>query len=452
MLTLVAEDCYTYITNAPERAFVVIRQALRARPKGYQYMPAFQDNRWDGYISLLDVRKFPTGLLSIVEDTLRDNEIEYIVDTQFSAKPIGLDECVHVLGGGYELRDYQVAAVNEAVLNMRGILHMATNAGKTLIAAAIIQATGNKAVVVVPSRTLLFQTRSKLEGLLNIDIAQFGGGLKTIDDVTVTTVASLQQLAAHAPQDNRTLIIDECHHTRASSIFDWVFRIPGSYRFGMSGTPLTYDVLSDLKLIGATGPVIYTISNEQLILDGWSVPPIIKFLDVEEPQFGDDTSYHDAYRYCIVRNAHRNMRIAELLLDAPHPTLVMVNWIEHAEAIMELLLPAYTSAMVTGSDSKEDVLAKLGAFGSGDIDVLVATDVFGEGVDIPAIKSLVLAGGGKSHIRILQRVGRGLRTCDAKERLLVYDFLDDTCDYMLDHSEQRYDLYKEEGFEVRYGG
>jgi superfamily II DNA or RNA helicase len=79
---------------------------------------------------------------------------------------------------------------------------------------------------------------------------------------------------------------------------------------------------------------------------------------------------------------------------------------------------------------------------------MIATPVFKEGINIPEIKTLILAGGGKSHIAIIQKIGRGLRKAEGKDRLIVYDFLDDCSKVTLKHSEQRYKLYRAEGFEV----
>jgi superfamily II DNA or RNA helicase len=320
---------------------------------------------------------------------------------------------------------------------------MATNAGKTLIIASIIKSIGYRAVVIVPTRPLLTQTADSLEQMLGIPIGRFGAGSAELQDVTVSTMASLPKLVKADLSGNATVIIDECHHTKAATLFDNLFVIPGPYRYGLSGTPMTLDVLSDLKLYGATGPVIYTVKNMDLIEEGWSVPPDVRFLKVDEPDLWD-ANYDTAYRECIVSNDARNKMIANVVESADKPVLILVNWIEHLVAMTE----HFSFRNVTGQDSAQIIQQSLDDMRNGKLDVLAATDIFGEGIDVPAIRTLVLAGGGKSHIKLLQKIGRGLRQAEDKDKLVVYDFLDSTNKHLLNHSERRYKLYKEEGFDV----
>jgi superfamily II DNA or RNA helicase len=80
--------------------------------------------------------------------------------------------------------------------------------------------------------------------------------------------------------------------------------------------------------------------------------------------------------------------------------------------------------------------------------VYIATPIFDEGVDVPGIDVLILAGGGKSNIKLLQRLGRGMRTDPDKVQLLVLDFIDDTNRYLFKHSEERLNVYEREDFQI----
>ncbi|MHA2164064.1 MAG: DEAD/DEAH box helicase [Candidatus Thorarchaeota archaeon] len=438
-MLLVETDTYTVVQDADVRERAIIKQACQARPKGYKYMPAYKDGVWDGYISLYKNNRFPAGLTPFVRIALKDagihHEVEFNVHIPQPSNSITIN--------GYELRDYQQDAVTRALAATRGVLHMATNAGKTLIIASIIKSIGYRAVVIVPTRPLLTQTADSLEQMLGIPIGRFGAGSAELQDVTVSTMASLPKLVKADLSGNATVIIDECHHTKAATLFDNLFVIPGPYRYGLSGTPMTLDVLSDLKLYGATGPVIYTVKNMDLIEEGWSVPPDVRFLKVDEPDLWD-ANYDTAYRECIVSNDARNKMIANVVESADKPVLILVNWIEHLVAMTE----HFSFRNVTGQDSAQIIQQSLDDMRNGKLDVLAATDIFGEGIDVPAIRTLVLAGGGKSHIKLLQKIGRGLRQAEDKDKLVVYDFLDSTNKHLLNHSERRYKLYKEEGFDV----
>ena len=62
-------------------------------------------------------------------------------------------------------------------------------------------------------------------------------------------------------------------------------------------------------------------------------------------------------------------------------------------------------------------------------------------MDIPNIDVLIFASGGNSYIRAIQRVGRGLRLHDSKDKLIVVDFSDRTNRYLAKHSLERIRTY-----------
>lgn len=419
-----------------------IKALLSARPEGFQFMPLYKLGHWDGYTSLYKDDKFPTGLLDLVEDELEKNSIEYELEDHNDPGNIPLFTKLN----GLSLRSYQLEAAQTFLQYHRGVLQMAPNAGKTAILASIIASTGYRALIIVPSRALLHQTSADLKKLLGVNVNLYGSGHKDLGDITVTTAASLKHIAERANElkNNSLVAIDECHHTRSDSIFDNITKIPGRYRLGLSGTALTYDRLSDMKLIGATGSILYVISNKDLIDSNYSVPPKIIFIAIDN-EYYEKIPYQDIHKAAIVNNHYRNQIIADLMSKCDGPVLTMVEWIKHANQISGWL--GNDTVVVTGKDSDSEIKMKMVAFGETTFK-MIATPVFKEGVNIPEIRTLILAGGGKSHIAIIQKIGRGLRKSDGKNNLIVYDFLDDCSKVTLKHSEARYKLYRDEGFEI----
>lgn len=421
-----------------------IRRLLSARPDGYQFAPKFKRGLWDGYISLFDKsNKFPSGLLGYVLENLDQGDWDYEVWDYDVPVPDTLDYSIP----GYTFRDYQTRAIQAVLQEGRGILKMATNAGKTLIAAAIIKAAGGEACVIVPSQALLLQTADELEAMLSQPIGRYGAGYKSRESITVTTMASLRKLLEEDMSANRTVVVDECHHGKSDQVFDRIFHIPGRFRVGMSGTPLTYERLSDMKLIGVTGPIICEVTNAELIDAGWSSKPVIRFTTINEPkQPAKSKDYQAIYRAAIVSNSSRNARIASIANAerARGPVLIICNWVEHVNNIANL----DSSFLIATGDTPGRELERLLTAFDGSNDVLVASPVFGEGVNIPSVATIVMAAGNKSHIQILQRIGRGLRTAEGKDALHVYDFIDAAHKYLLKHSQERYELYKAEGFQM----
>jgi len=432
-------DAITEVSDISIKEKNKLRGLLSAKPDGYIFMPAYKRGVWDGNISLFEDNVFPSGLVHIVAEEFENVQIvNHCAPLAFQSQRIA----------GYELRDYQQEAVNAILAKHRGILKMATNAGKTLIMASVIKATGCKAVVVVPNRALLLQTSKDLEEMLDTEVGIIGAGKQIAKNVTVSTIMSLRKLSkTRNLADNVALFIDECHHTGGSAtLLDQVFQIPAPIRVAMSGTPLTLSKLKDLKLFAATGPILHETSNKELIAANYSLKPLIKFHTVSSPDLWK-VAYQTAYAECIVDNAERNGLIvssarAEVCRG---PVLIICNRINHAKYLHAELASYYATGELTPSAIQE-VLAD---FANDPKGILICTPIFGEGVNLPEIASVILAAAGKSHIQLLQRIGRGLRLSDQSDgKLHVYDFLDFTNKYLMAHSEQRHKVYEQEEFDI----
>lgn len=442
-MKLIQQYIWTYVKDLTIEERLALKDILSRQPSGYQYMRAYKNGTWDGYINLFKRGKFPAGLTDFVVEELKAKNISGTL--QRPKYPTTKTDAPKVFGG-FTLRDYQVEAVQAAIEHKSGILKMATNAGKTLVFAVILSMIGQSAIVVVPTRALLAQTAKYLTNTLKEEIGMFGGGRAYHQRITVTTMASLKKCTDQHPNLSNvaTVIIDETHHGKAKTIQDIITKIPAPFRFGVSGTPLSYNDLDDMALIGVTGSIIYEIKNIDLIEEGWSTKPIIRFAEIDEPNL-NRAVYYTAYAEGVVLNEQRNSIIAEIAdmeLERGQ-CLILVDQIRHAHRIGEYL-PDATIATAKSADVSE-IIEQMK---SGEIDCLIATPILAEGVDIPSITSLILAAGGKSNIRLLQRVGRSLRKTEGVDVVHIYDFIDNTNDILFSHSLQRYETYEDEGFEV----
>lgn len=430
----------TTVTGLYGRALKYVREAMTAKPAGYEFMPSYRKGHWDGNICLFQNNSFPTGLLFLATDELKETGISFQIIDEQPEIAINLDLEL----GDYDLRDYQIEAVQAALDYRRGILKMATNAGKTLVTAGIIKSTGNNAIVVVPSKPLLHQTAEYYAKTLNLPVGKVGDGSLDLNfPIIVSTMASFYKAAAIA--DKRpfnTLILDEVHHAKAKSIFDAAKFIDAPIRIGVSGTPLTYNRLDDLNLMGTTGPLLYEVTNAELIGLGYSVKPVIVFHEIEEPEIAKKTSYQEAYQLCVVDNFYRNKLIADITADNDGLTLILVDRLDHVDNLLQLIPDAIAA---TGATDNQAILSGMR---QAQYKAVVATNVFGEGIDADGIDYIILAGAGVSHIRLLQRIGRGLRFREGKEEVIIHDFIDTPSKHLLSQSEQRLATYEAEGFSV----
>jgi len=455
IMEIIVEDISSYIEDVRmhTNALAIIRDVCRARPNGFQFMPKYKAGRWDGYISLMhSFSRFPTGLLRPVAERLQD----YGFHLTFTVKSVykeydqpGVSDLI-----GIELRDYQIEAIRELLEHKRGIAKMATNSGKTEVMAGIIRCLRfPKTLVLLHRKELLYQTAKRFEERLGVShVGVIGDGKWDPDVITIAMIQTLSsKLSMGFPirgselDGVELLMVDECHHLSSDTALDVANRISGGYRYGFSGTPLKTDVLADLKLMSITGRVLVDVSNSYLIKEGFSAVPIVHIQTVASED-GYELSYQLAYKSLIVDYDVRNKMIIDTIHGLQGITLVLVNHIGHGRKLLEMLPEA---VFVHGSDPIEyrnSVLDSMRASSSG---VFIASPIFDEGVDVPSIDNVVLAGGGKSYVKLLQRIGRGLRRKDGNNVLNVYDFIDDTNKYLLRHSEARINTYVREGFETR---
>ena len=341
----------------------------------------------------------------------------------------------------------------------RGIAKMATNAGKTFVFAALLRKLMLPSLIIVQSLDLLYQTSERLIQYLDSEVGIIGDGNFVLGEyATVATIQTLNSCRERhtaafrmLSRDNAILIVDECHHVAHNKTFDILMEIHGWYRWGFSGTPLDRGELNDLKLIACTGPVLTEISNAELISRGHSSIPTIHLHDmggVDDDAW--DLNYHDAYVQCIVECLERNLRIVEIANDcvrANKSVLVIVKWIRHGEILLDMISSSNTNVMfVSGSSTNEERKTALCNMADGIPMVVIATTIFDEGVDVPALDSIILACGGRSTLKLLQRIGRGLRAKSGANEVEIHDFLDTDSKHLLEHSDARIGVYEQEGF------
>ncbi len=74
---------------------------------------------------------------------------------------------------------------------------------------------------------------------------------------------------------------------------------------------------------------------------------------------------------------------------------------------------------------------------------IAMSSIFSTGINIKNIHMIMFASGGKSFIRTIQSIGRGLRLHESKNKLIIID-LADKLKYGTRHSDKRKEIYKSE--------
>ena len=423
----------------------------------YWYTNSYKNGTWDGkkhFFSLLR-GSMPTGLLGLLLEFLRSREVSF--ELRDMRTPLLEVEPILKLGR-FDLispdYDYQADAVRKSLTAGCGVLSIATNGGKTIIAASIIKSLGLPALFVVNGKDLLFQTYDVFNDVLE-DVAMYGAGSHSHGTVTVAMAQSLVKLAKKTPsmlKRYEIIFSDECHRLPSDTLETIFNRCPARYRFGLSGTALDENPVRNYRLMAVTGPIISEIRNKELIERGVSAKPTVYFSLSKGDKLVAGTKYSTAVNLGIVYNEERNLQIVELVKklqkEGKNTILVLSPRKMHGLELFNLM--QYESMDVTfNHGSTPDFIRKttLQEFKT-EGGIMLASIIFDEGVDIPKMDALILAGGGKKFRRLLQRVGRALRKKEDENIVVVYDFYDWQHKNLAAHSANRLKAHLGEGFEV----
>ena len=349
------------------------------------------------------------------------------------------------------LRPDQTKLVLNAVDKHRGIIKAPTGFGKTFLAGSIISCVeGIRAVFLCHTKTLVHQTIKEFEKL-GLDVGYITGTSKKLDGgVIVATVQSFHKQPQEFFNSFDMVIVDEAHHLAkiGGLYFRTLTKLIAPYRYGLTATLPTGE---ETKLLaeGLLGGLIDEYSLKEGTDRGILAVPKIKLIKTPTLDLSHLRNYNDIYQAGIVENRSRNRLIIKEALNLSKQNksvLIYITRIEHGENLIKtaniLNLPLFFVKGDVDGPTREEIRGKLNRK---EILTILATTVFKEGVDIPELDCIIMAGGGKSEISVLQTVGRGLRRTKTKENVLIIDFIDPN-HYLAEHSVERMGVYIENGW------
>lgn len=238
------------------------------------------------------------------------------------------------------------------------------------------------------------------------------------------------------------------------------------YRIGTTGT-LPTGAADILYITGVLGNVLYTITSKELIDRGYLTKMIVAGIVAKYPL--DFIMKHRGRSYPeevkMVENYPNRTKVLETIFKHTpdeHNVLLLCNHVDHVKSTAEWLKNNYPNKnikVISGAVSakeREDIRQKLE---SEEGTVIVATyGTCSTGINMPKLHEVILYANSKSKIKVLQSLGRGLRKHNSKNRVILYDIIDDlryklkrrvVCNYLYSHWIEREKYYKEQEFPIK---
>jgi superfamily II DNA or RNA helicase len=442
-----------------------------------RYSAAYRMGRWDGTTSFCTLGgKTYLNILDRLLPVLQSHGYELEIDDQRAFHDMSfptIDENYlsnltwpaghRFAGQPIQLRDYQAEAINTFLSNPQGVNVLPTSAGKTIVTATlskIVESRG-RSIVIVPNKNLVQQTEEDYRNV-GLDVGVLYGDRKEYTSKhTICTWQSLNVLDKKNKdsldgdqletflKDLVCVICDECHgvkdlnvlHNLMTSVFK---NIP--IRWGLTGT-IPEEEYKQVGLFTAIGPQIGKLTAKELQDKGVLAQCDVTCLQTQETQqFGN---YQEELKF-LVTNDQRLQWMAQTIetIAESGNTLVLVDRIETGQKLYNQLSGA---VFISGEMSAKDRREHYKEINFADNKIMVATyGTTSTGISINRIFNLVLVEAGKSFVRTIQSIGRGLRMADDKSSVQIYD-ISSKMKFSNSHLNKRKQFYKtsEYPFEVK---
>jgi superfamily II DNA or RNA helicase len=448
-----------------------LTNALKFEIPYAKHMPQYKLGRWDGKVAFFGIGG--TGYvnhLDVIADILQKNNVQ-IADIEDRRHPIDLkfnpvtdrywaDQDVRwpkghpAEGELIMLRDYQVEAINNFLNNPQSLQQIATGAGKTITTATLshLSEAYGRSLVIVPNKSLVTQTEEDYRNC-GLDVGVYFGDRKELGKThTICTWQSLNILdkkhkdgsavlsLAEFLDGVSTIIIDEVHQAKAEVLKNLLTRNlrNAPIRWGLTGT-IPKERFEFESLHASIGPVIGQITAKELQDKGVLAQchvNVVQLIDIVAHR-----DYQSELKYLVTDEA-RIEYIGKLLNTVRQSgnTLILVDRISAGEKLQELI-PG--SVFIKGDVKLKDRKSAYDDINEGTNHVVIATyGVAAVGINIPRIFNLVLIEPGKSFVRVIQSIGRGVRKAKDKDFVQIWD-ITSTCKFAKRHLTERKKFYKE---------
>jgi len=476
-----------------------VRFSFKRRIQNWRFHPLVRKKVWDGYITFIDrYNQIPVGLwneLNLIckkfDLTLHIDGFDRIIDTNITYDDFEKwvwdffkDHPKYCKGGEKEIREYQIKSAYNILKFRRSSSEIATSAGKTLMIFMIFAylRETNKAqryLIVVPNTSLILQTIEDFEDYnndkLKFVIQPIHGGTdkrKTNAECIIGTFQSLVKRDTEWFSGVDAVCIDEAHYTNCVSVKTVISKCEDLiYSYGLSGTlKKENDSADHFTLQAYLGPFVNDISAKFLIDNDYATAVFVKvirmkYLEVEMKQKlkqlrerkaeFEGTELLNLEKRVVIDNRQRFNYVVNFLSRVTKNSLILFSDVKYGygRKIYDWLRnntdkEVYYVDGGTAIHLREMYFEKME--NKENILLVASFGTLGTGISINNIFNIFLLESYKSDRIIRQTIGRGMRLHDEKDRVTIWDFVDDFSlgdeNYLLKHGKERVKTYKAQGF------
>jgi superfamily II DNA or RNA helicase len=439
---------------------------------GARYLPAVRLGRWDGKVAFFQMggstyTNLLPEILPYLDERGYDIQLEDLRDyrTQYQFDQVTENTFAHkvwpekhpMAGQPVVLRDYQIEIVNNFLSNPQSLQEIATGAGKTLMTAALSYSCEpyGRTIVIVPNKSLVTQTEADYINL-GLDVGVYFGDRKEFGrQHTICTWQSLNIMLKNTKsgeadisigefiEDVVCIMVDEVHMAKADALKTLLTGVMSHIpiRWGLTGT-IPKEDYEFVSLKCSIGDVIGRLSASELQEQGVLANCHVNILQlIDHVEYKD---YQSELKYLLETDARLDY-IANLVenIRKDGNTLILIDRIVPGKALVEKIKDA---VFVSGGTKADDRKESYDEFATKDNIVAVATyGVAAVGINIPRIFNLVLVEPGKSFVRVIQSIGRGIRKAEDKDFVQIWD-VTSTCKFAKRHITTRKKYYNDANY------
>jgi superfamily II DNA or RNA helicase len=282
-----------------------------------------------------------------------------------------------------------------------------------------------------------------------MDVGIYSGDQKDINHFHVVATWQALQYNPAILSDFQVLIWDEAHGIKAA-VGQKLINEAGkhiAFRFGVTGT-FPKPEADKLSLLSSIGPILREIPAQWLIEHGYLAKIEIQPIELNETYVDEDFPDYASEKAFLSKSSARMEIIADLIISqcATHGnTLVLVNSIPFGEKLAALIKGA---VFLYGESPKDLRKEHYDMFEQqDDLIVIASSGIASTGISIDRVFCLMLVDAGKSFIKCIQSIGRGLRKGHDKEAVAVVD-VHSKQKWAKKHWKNRLGHYKEAGYPV----